>query len=294
MPFGARTVAIFLSLSGVAALVTGVALRWRRSRLPGFAWNRPVLSEADYAALCARPGWRGVAVPAASPGPQPLRGLLRPPKTEGAPWIVFFQGNSQRLLGEGQEFLEAVAGAEDLGLAVVAWRGFDGSPGRAGRDAMVADAPAVLRWLHAHEARGGALHVVSFSLGALPAAAAVASLQGATGPGRARTLTLLAPYTSLRMFEPGLAKYYADEVFDALPALARVEVPVLVVHGEGDQVLPVAMGRAVAEALGSRGRLLVLPGAGHLDLLTDQRAREAVLAAVLSRPLPAAGGAPLR
>jgi hypothetical protein len=279
-----RSPALSTLLAALGLLLLGaVVVAWRlladADRPPGFAWNRPALSEAEFAALGARPGWRCAAVPAQ--GGLSLRGLLRPPRAAAAPWLLFFQGNSLRLLAEGQEFLEAVAGAEDLGLAVVSWQGYDGSPGRPGRDALVADALAATRWLQANGARGSPLHLVSFSLGTLPALAV--AVEGQEGPAlqRPRSLTLLAPYTALRMHGDGwLERRFGADLFDARPLLPRVQVPTLVIHGRADQALPLAMGQAVGQAI--RGaRLLVLDGVGHLDLLADPRTHAAVRAAVL-------------
>jgi pimeloyl-ACP methyl ester carboxylesterase len=269
----------FLATLGLLALATG-AVAWfrlvRPGAPPGFTWSNSSLSRADYLALGARPGWGPVEVPVEPPGGLALRGLLRPPRGEGRPWLLFFQGNSQHLLAEGQRFLEGVSGAEDLGLAVVAWRGYDGSPGLPGRDALLADAAAIARWLRADRARSGPLHLLAFSMGTLPAAATAVGLQRGAPAERPRSLTLLAPYTALRMFRPGwLSRYLTTERFDAMPVLAQVDLPTLVVHGDQDQTLPVEMGRAVAGGVAG-SRLLVVPGAGHLDLLTNPEVHRAV------------------
>lgn len=47
----------------------------------------------------------------------------------------------------------------------------------------------------------------------------------------------------------------------------RVSAQALVIHGDGDQVSPVARGRLLAEMLG--GRLLELAGSGHIPLARD-------------------------
>jgi pimeloyl-ACP methyl ester carboxylesterase len=43
---------------------------------------------------------------------------------------------------------------------------------------------------------------------------------------------------------------------------ARVDCPVLVIHGEDDRIRPIATGEELAELTG--GRLLRLPGVGHV------------------------------
>jgi fermentation-respiration switch protein FrsA (DUF1100 family) len=44
-------------------------------------------------------------------------------------------------------------------------------------------------------------------------------------------------------------------------------VPVSVVHGESDGIIPMRMGRAVHAAARVPGELLVVPGAGHNDVI---------------------------
>jgi pimeloyl-ACP methyl ester carboxylesterase len=271
----------FALLLFVLAAAAAVRVKRVKSRgLLGYPYSRPPLSSAEYAALAAQPGWKQVEVPAAPQSTLLLRGLVRPPKTAGAPWVLFFQGNSKRLLAEGQEFLQVLAGQADVGLALVSWRGFDGSPGDPGRDVLLADANAAVHWLRANGAGGAPLHIIGFSLGTMPAVAA--ALDSQLGPEAARSLTLLAPFTAMQMYEAGkLKRWTAAEDWDLLPLLALLKVPLLVVHGTADQTLPVAMGREIART--AQGRLVEVPGAGHLDLMNDERALSAVRAVVLSR-----------
>ena len=53
---------------------------------------------------------------------------------------------------------------------------------------------------------------------------------------------------------------------DSTPDLAGLKVPVLVIHGEEDQLIPLAEAEAMAAAL-PMSRLEVIPGAGHLPNL---------------------------
>ncbi len=63
---------------------------------------------------------------------------------------------------------------------------------------------------------------------------------------------------------------------DLRPALADITCPALVIHGEGDAVVPPAAGAALAAAL-PRARLLTLPAAGHVPFLARPQAfRQAV------------------
>ena len=56
----------------------------------------------------------------------------------------------------------------------------------------------------------------------------------------------------------------------AADAVAKSEVPVLLIHGEDDRLVPCSMSRGMAERNPGRVRLCTVPGAGHgLSFLTD-------------------------
>ncbi len=71
----------------------------------------------------------------------------------------------------------------------------------------------------------------------------------------------------------------------ALPVLGRV--PVTVVAAEHDRLTPAAHGRRLAELLGERAELVVVPGAGHSVNLTRTAVVDEALLALLDRVGPA-------
>ncbi|MBF5044839.1 MULTISPECIES: alpha/beta hydrolase [Myxococcaceae] len=263
----AALVAAVLAAPG-AALWAGRLQQRGLLRFPLFA---APLSEAGYVALGSRPGWSPRLLEVA-PGVR-VRGLVHPPRAPGLPTVLFFSGNADAQLSQGQQFLEALGGAEGYGLAVFAYRGYDGSEGTPTPEALRADGARVYAALREGAWAGaGPLHVVGFSLGTGVASAVAADV--APPPA---SLTLLAPYTELVVVRPSpLARLLPGDRYDARPALARVLSPALVVHGDADASLPVQMGRAVHAALGPTARYLELPGAGHVALLSDPRALQAV------------------
>ena len=251
--------------------VVGAALlpRWSQRGLRRFPVFAAPLSEADFAALGSRPGWQARVLEVA-PGVR-VRGLVRPPQRADAPAVLYFSGNADAQLAQGQQFLEALGGAQGYGLAVFAYRGFDGSEGEPTREALLADGRAV----YAHLAQGewrasGALHVVGFSLGTGVASSVAAHVAPAS-------LTLLSPFTELAVVRSSpFARLLPGDRYDTRPALAQVRSPALVVHGSADSSLPVQMGRQVHAALGPTARYLELPGVEHVPLLSEPRALQAV------------------
>jgi pimeloyl-ACP methyl ester carboxylesterase len=73
-------------------------------------------------------------------------------------------------------------------------------------------------------------------------------------------------YRNAGDLRPTLVKVLGEDWRDALP---RVQAPALLVYGENDQDVPLAVAHAAMEALPEGARLVVMPGAGHFPFLDD-------------------------
>ncbi len=81
----------------------------------------------------------------------------------------------------------------------------------------------------------------------------------------ARVPSFLAPQILRQMSaESGLP---LNEI-NAAEAVATLKMPVLVIHGEQDQLVPVEQGQAVFTAVSQPKALYTVPNAGHLDIFT--------------------------
>lgn len=62
---------------------------------------------------------------------------------------------------------------------------------------------------------------------------------------------------------------------NALEAVKRSDIPILLIHGEDDRMVPCDMSRKIAEACPARCSIVTVPGAGHgLGYITDPPAYE--------------------
>ena len=97
------------------------------------------------------------------------------------------------------------------------------------------------------------------------------------------------PESSLqRLF--GASPDEAPDAYAAVESAGAIDVPVLVLHGEADELVPVAMSRAYAERLGAgRAELVTYPGLGHFDLHAPPTEATDAILAFLAHPAPAAG-----
>ena len=53
--------------------------------------------------------------------------------------------------------------------------------------------------------------------------------------------------------------------FDSLSKIDHVKAPLMVIHGDRDDVIPIEVGRELWEAAREPKRFLTVPGAGHSD-----------------------------
>ncbi len=262
-------------LASVVALSSGVFGRFfGRSRLR-FPYLTGPIAAAEYQALAAEPGWSARQISVA-PGIH-LNGLVRRPKAADAPWLLFYQGNDATLLRVGQAFLKQVAADRDWGLAVYAYRGYDGSEGVPHLADLVSDAPEILTQMCATEqVDRSRVHIVGFSIGGHFAVHAMAAAQ-AVQP-RPASLSLLASVNDIVMFRrSAYQKLDPGDDMQTRPFLAGVPAPVLVIQGTADEALGGAQqGRDIAQTLGDRAKYLELPGLGHKALLSNDVATGAV------------------
>ena len=84
-------------------------------------------------------------------------------------------------------------------------------------------------------------------------------------------LILESPFTSIRAMAAVHYRFHPLRPFvrtryDSLAKIGSVDAPLLVVHGERDEIAPAWMGRKLYEAAPGPKRLYIVPGAGHNDV----------------------------
>ena len=199
---------------------------------------------------------------------QPLYAYLVGDPARAPGLLLSFHGNAE-LAAWSVPWAAEVARRTGWAVMVPEYRGYGGLPGAptfdgARRDALAAhrqartelgvDSPRIV--FHGH------------SLGS-----AYAAWLAREHPPAA--LILLAPFTSVRDMARAMRVLPLDAMwgaigrvdFDTRAVVASLDVPVSVAHGERDVVVPVHMGRSVHASARRRGALLLVPGAGHNDLM---------------------------
>jgi uncharacterized protein len=220
----------------------------------------------------------GVGVPGPPPPAGAVRGEeLRLTASDGvsihgwwyavpdAPVILLLHGNAGHIGGRG--FIAHELVRRGWSVLLLEYRGYGRSEGRPSEAGLRLDGAA--GYAFARERAGGAARVVLFgrSLGA----AVAAGLSREEVPG---ALILDSPFTSLEEMAAAVYPFLPRFVFrrlrgrwDTRAALADVAAPLLVIHAEEDELVPVRMGRELFDRAGEPRAWFPVAGAGHNDLI---------------------------
>jgi fermentation-respiration switch protein FrsA (DUF1100 family) len=161
--------------------------------------------------------------------------------------------------------LAAVLSAAGCSVLLFDYRGYGGNPGRPSEPGLLADARAARAYLAARSDVDPS-RLVSFGE-SLGAAVAVA-LAVETPP---LGLILKSPFTSLadigQLHYPFLPiRLLLRERYPAILQIQRVDVPLLVLAGAEDRIVPAWQSRALYEAARQPKRFVLVAGADHNDL----------------------------
>jgi fermentation-respiration switch protein FrsA (DUF1100 family) len=233
-----------------------VAIRAQQRRLIYFPSPGPVPSAAGFL-----PAARDVVIEADG-GIRLGAWYLPAAGGQPGPAALVFDGNG----GDRSGRAGLAAGLSRLGLSVLLfdYRGYGGNPGTPSEKGLAADARAAQAWL-VEQPEVDPRRIVYFgeSLGA-----AVAIGLALERPPAA--LVLRSPFTSLA--EVGRVHYpwlpIGRLLIDRYPSIDRIgslEVPVMVIAGDRDDIVPESLSRKLYDAAADPKRYLLVPGANHND-----------------------------
>lgn len=191
-----------------------------------------------------------------------ITGWYGAPRIRDRATVVIFHGNAGTIAGrafKARLFLDA-----GYGVFLAEYRGYGGNPGQPSEAGLYADGRAVLHWLISRGVPASRLVLYGESLGS----GVATQLAGEVGP---QAVVLECPFTALAdlappYIPPGLARMLMLDHFDNLAKIGGLAGPLLVVHGERDEVVPVAMARALLQAAREGAEGVFLPQGRHSDL----------------------------
>jgi fermentation-respiration switch protein FrsA (DUF1100 family) len=180
----------------------------------------------------------------------------------GRPTIVYFQGNAGNIADRARKvrpFLD-----RGYGVLLVGYRGYGGNPGVPGEEGLAADGRAALGFLAARGVLPEQVVLLGESLGG----AVAVRLASERSVG---AVILEAPFTSAvdaagHNFPLLPVTLFIEDPYDSLARIDRIGAPLLIVHGERDEIVPADQGRRLLAAARAPKQGVFLPDAGHNDL----------------------------
>ncbi|SFD25613.1 hypothetical protein SAMN05428997_12273 [Bosea sp. CRIB-10] len=187
------------------------------------------------------------------------------PPRDGKPVLLFFHGNAGNFASRGRQSRFRLLTEDGTGLFAVSYRGYGGSTGSPSEDGLALDARAAYA---AAAARFGAGRLVGYgeSLGT-----GVVLKLAAEAPIKA--VILEAPYMSTASVAQLRYPYVPVGVlmkdrFRSDLVIGEVRVPLLILHGQRDSVIPFSQGEALFALANPPKRFISFPRGDHNDLRT--------------------------
>ncbi len=196
-----------------------------------------------------------------------------PPNDPEGPVVVVFHGNAGHL-GDRVPKLRALIDA-GFGLLFAGYRGYSGNPGSPTEDDLTADSHGVLDWLAGQGVEPARTVLYGESLGTGVAVKMAVEREVAA-------VVLESPYTSIAELSQTHywylpARWLVLDKWDSLSRVGRLSAPLLVLHGTRDATVPLRFGQALFEAAAGPKDMVVIEGAGHVDLLDHSSVVETVV-----------------
>lgn len=198
------------------------------------------------------------------------------PPRPGQPIVLYFHGNAGNLAMRAARFHHFLS--LGYGLIAPAYRGSSGSSGTPSETALRRDAMLVWQAMADLLPTTTPDQVVVYgeSLGSAVAVHLLADIGGTSASDTIQApaaLILEAPFTSIRALAerhyPKLAPLAGNLVnrWNTLGHATTLQLPLLVLHGAQDRLIPAEMGRQIFSAAPSQNKDFIhVDGAGHSDL----------------------------
>jgi fermentation-respiration switch protein FrsA (DUF1100 family) len=188
------------------------------------------------------------------PRPDPLAALL------------FCHGNA----GNVSHRLENVYHLLQTGFQVLLfdYRGYGHSSGQPSEEGLYRDAAAAWAYLVARQDTAGAPYLIfGRSLGGAVAVELAISVE-ACGHDMGAGLVIESTFTSIHTLARLVFPFPLPDIpvkYDSLSKIGQLRLPLLAIHGEKDDLIPLSDGRELFEAAPEPKAWYPIPGAGHND-----------------------------
>ena len=157
--------------------------------------------------------------------------------------ILFFHGNAGSL--ENRTYKLNHFKNLNVNFLIVAWRGFSGNKGKPNEMGLYEDADSAIKWLNAKGIKEKNIILYGESLGT---GVAVEVAQNKNYAG----VILESPFTSMinmgKKYYPFFpVRFLIKDKFESYKKITNISVPILIMHGKVDKIVPYDMGKKMYE-----------------------------------------------
>tara|TARA_Y100001970_G_C14202691_1_gene842093 strand:+ start:628 stop:1428 length:801 start_codon:yes stop_codon:yes gene_type:complete len=157
--------------------------------------------------------------------------------------LVLFHGNAGHLSNRIYKINEL--NKLNINILLISWRGFSGNKGSPTEKNLYQDAEAAIKWLNEQKIENKQIVLYGESLGS-GVAVEIAKKNDFNG------IILESPFTSIensaKIYYPYLpVKLLLKDRYDSISKIKMINIPILIMHGKKDDVVPFAMGKELFE-----------------------------------------------
>ena len=161
--------------------------------------------------------------------------------------LVLFHGNAGHLSNRIYKLNELYK--LDINILLISWRGFSGNRGSPTEQNLYKDAEAAIKWLNEKKINNNQIILYGESLGS-----GVAVELGKKN--NFSSIILESPFTSIensaKIYYPYLpVRLLLKDRYDSIGKIKMINTPILIMHGEKDDVVPISMGKELFEKANS-------------------------------------------
>ena len=174
--------------------------------------------------------------------------------------LVIFHGNAGHLSNRIYKLNELYK--LDINILLISWRGFSGNKGSPTENNLYTDAEAAIKWLNGEGVINSQIILYGESLGS-----GVAVELGKEN--NFNSIILESPFTSIensaKIYYPYLpVRLLLKDRYDSISKIKMINTPILIMHGEKDDVVPFSMGKELFEKANSPKQSYFTPDDDHM------------------------------
>lgn len=198
-----------------------------------------------------------------TPDGEKLHGYFLPAKEKTNKVVIYLHGNAQNV-GDWYPAVLEVQKYVTVNFLLIDYRGYGKSTGKASLEGAIIDAQAMYKYLTDRGFKASDISLYGRSIGgAIALELAIRE--------KVKGVVVQSSFTSLK----DIAKYLypwlplvvvRNNVWNSKELIKKINCPVLISHGDKDEVVPVEHSYELFEAANEPKKLIILKGAAHNDI----------------------------